>query len=53
MRKYGNFIIFLVRFFVGVRGIILLLLDARILRKGLFFYTAPQAQPFGVLLFRQ
>ena len=37
MRKYGNFIIFLVRFFVGVRGIILLLLGCTDIRKRTFF----------------
>jgi len=37
MRRYGNFIIFLVRFFVGVRGIILLLLGCTDIKKRTFF----------------
>ncbi len=37
MRKYGNFIIFLVRFFVGIRGVILLLLGCTDIRKRTFF----------------
>jgi membrane protein DedA with SNARE-associated domain len=38
MKRYGNFIIFLVRFFVGVRGIILLLLGCTDIRKRTFFF---------------
>ena len=37
MKRYGNFIIFLVRFFVGVRGIILLLLGCTDIKKRTFF----------------
>jgi len=37
MKRYGNYIIFLVRFFVGVRGIILLLLGCTDIRKRTFF----------------
>lgn len=37
MRKYGNYIIFLVRFFVGIRGVILLLLGCTDIRKRTFF----------------
>jgi len=37
MKRYGNFIIFLVRFFVGVRGIILLLLGCTDIRRRTFF----------------
>jgi membrane protein DedA with SNARE-associated domain len=37
MRRYGNFILFLVRFFVGVRGIILLLLGCTDIKKRTFF----------------
>jgi membrane protein DedA with SNARE-associated domain len=37
IRRYGNFIIFLVRFFVGVRGIILLLLGCTDIKKRTFF----------------
>jgi membrane protein DedA with SNARE-associated domain len=37
MKKYGNYIIFFVRFFVGVRGIILLLLGCTDIRKRTFF----------------
>jgi membrane protein DedA with SNARE-associated domain len=35
--RYGNFILFLVRFFVGVRGIILLLLGCTDIKKRTFF----------------
>ncbi|OPX99148.1 MAG: Inner membrane protein YohD [Syntrophorhabdus sp. PtaB.Bin006] len=38
MRKYGNHIIFLIRFFVGVRGIILLLLGCTDIRRRTFFF---------------
>jgi membrane protein DedA with SNARE-associated domain len=37
IRRYGNCIIFLVRFFVGVRGIILLLLGCTDIKKRTFF----------------
>jgi membrane protein DedA with SNARE-associated domain len=37
IRRYGNFILFLVRFFVGVRGIILLLLGCTDIKKRTFF----------------
>ena len=35
--RYGNFILFLIRFFVGVRGIILLLLGCTDIKKRTFF----------------
>lgn len=37
MKRYGNHIIFLIRFFVGVRGIILLLLGCTDIKKRTFF----------------
>ncbi len=37
IKRYGNFIIFLARFFVGVRGIIFLLLGLMDLKKRTFF----------------
>jgi membrane protein DedA with SNARE-associated domain len=37
IKRYGNFILFLVRFFVGVRGIILLLLGCTDIKKRTFF----------------
>ena len=37
IKRYGNFILFLVRFFVGVRGIILVLLGCTDIRKRTFF----------------
>ncbi len=37
MKRYGNYIIFLIRFFVGVRGIILLLLGCTDIKKRTFF----------------
>ena len=40
IKKYGNFILFIVRFFVGVRGIILLLLGCTDIKKRTFFLYA-------------
>jgi len=37
IKRYGNFILFLVRFFVGIRGIILILLGCTDIRKRTFF----------------
>ena len=37
IRRYGNCIVFLVRFFVGVRGVILLLLGCTDIKKRTFF----------------
>jgi membrane protein DedA with SNARE-associated domain len=37
IKRYGNYIVFLIRFFVGVRGIILLLLGCTDIKKRKFF----------------
>jgi len=37
IKRYGNFILFLVRFFVGIRGIILILLGCTDIKKRTFF----------------
>lgn len=51
MRRYGNFIIFLVRFFVGVRGIILLLLGCTDIKKRTFFlYSTISAALWSIVV---
>lgn len=51
MKRYGNFIIFVVRFFVGVRGIILLLLGCTDIKKRTFFlYSTLSALLWSVLV---
>ncbi|NMC94006.1 MAG: DedA family protein [Syntrophorhabdus sp.] len=50
MRRYGYFIIFLVRFFVGVRGVILLLLGCTDIKKRIFFlYSASSSALWSIV----
>lgn len=49
INKYGNFIIFLVRFFVGVRGVILLLLGCTdIKRRTFLLYSSVSAALWSI-----
>ena len=51
MKRYGNYIIFLIRFFVGVRGIILLLLGCTDIKKRTFFlYTTISAALWSIVV---
>lgn len=51
IRKYGNFIIFLVRFFVGVRGIILILLGCTDIKKRTFLlYSTISAALWSIVV---
>jgi membrane protein DedA with SNARE-associated domain len=51
IKKYGNHIIFLVRFFVGVRGIILSLLGCTDIKKRTFFlYSALSSALWSVVV---
>ncbi|MBA4416583.1 MAG: DedA family protein [Syntrophus sp. (in: bacteria)] len=51
IKRSGNYIIFLVRFFVGVRGIILLLLGCTDLKKRTFFlYSTLSALLWSVMV---
>jgi membrane protein DedA with SNARE-associated domain len=51
MKRYGNFIIFLVRFFVGVRGIILLLLGCTDIRRRTFvLYSTMSAALWSIVV---
>ena len=51
IKRYGNCILFLVRFFVGVRGIILLLLGCTDIKKRTFFlYSTLSALLWSVVI---